>query len=314
MILNIPGWQNSGPLHWQSLWERLDARIVRLEQADWEQPSREAWQARLVDRLADGRPTVLVAHSLGCVLVAHAAPQLRNVVGALLVAPPSLDEPTLPDSVRSFAPIPRPRLPFRSIVVASSDDPFCPPPLARELATAWGARLVNVGAKGHLNSDSGLGAWPEGRALLRELTAALPFELDARLAADTHLIGESPLSLLLMMDEARYPWCVLVPKRSGVSELFELRPEEQGALAAESSLVASVMAATFGADKLNVGALGNVVRQLHVHHVARTLGDPAWPGPVWGHSPRVPRPEPERRRLVDRLFSHASLASRFERR
>ncbi|MFZ5444223.1 MAG: alpha/beta hydrolase [Myxococcota bacterium] len=314
MIRTIPGWQGSGPLHWQTLWERLDARVIRVEQDDWERPALEAWRARLVEQLAAGEPTVLVAHSLGCHLVAHAASELRGVVGALLVAPPWLESAALPEPVRSFAPSPRVKLPFKSVLVASNDDPWCPLHVARGYAADWGARFVDVGAQGHLNSESRLGSWPEGRGFLRELTRALPFTLDARLAADTHLIGESPLSLLLLMDDARYPWCILVPKRSGVSEAFELPPEDQGGLAAESALLASAMTQAFTADKLNVGALGNVVRQLHVHHVVRMLGDPAWPGPVWGHSPRVPRAVMDRRLVVDRLFSHASLAARFERR
>jgi diadenosine tetraphosphate (Ap4A) HIT family hydrolase len=114
------------------------------------------------------------------------------------------------------------------------------------------------------------------------------FALDPRLAADTVPLGSSSLCLLLLMNEQRYPWLVLVPKRSGLSELFELTPADRVELIEESCAVAEALARTFRADKINVGALGNVVRQLHVHHVARRIGDPAWPGPVWGHSPREP--------------------------
>lgn len=114
------------------------------------------------------------------------------------------------------------------------------------------------------------------------------FELDARLRADTIALGESALSLLLLMNERRYPWLILVPKRAGLSELFELTENERALLVEESAAVARSLSEGFKADKINVGALGNVVRQLHVHHVARYVGDPAWPGPVWGHSPREP--------------------------
>lgn len=138
-----------------------------------------------------------------------------------------------------------------------------------------------------------------------------PFTLDPRLAADTHPVGRSELSLLLLLDDARYGWCLLVPRRAAVSEVYELSPLDQQALGEESALLARAMARLFDADKMNVGALGNVVRQLHVHHVARRVGDPAWPGPVWGHSPRVPRSEGARSLVLQRLQADPALAARF---
>lgn len=114
------------------------------------------------------------------------------------------------------------------------------------------------------------------------------FELDARLAADCIAIGRLPLSLLLLFNDARYPWFVLVPRRAGVSELYELPHDDLQQLCLESAQLARHMKRAFHADKINVGALGNVVPQLHVHHVARFRSDPAWPGPVWGHSPAQP--------------------------
>lgn len=311
MIFTVPGWQNSGPSHWQSQWEKLDTRVVRIEQDDWEQPSRDAWTARLLERVGSGTPCVLVAHSLGCHLVAHAAERLKSVVGALLVAPPSLETAGLPASVLSFGPPAMQRLPFASIVVASSNDPWCSMDRARDFAGAWGSRLVEAGAVGHLNSDSQLGTWPLGRELLGELARRLPFTLDERLHRDTHLIGESALCSLLLFDDARYPWLVLVPRRAGVSEWFELSAAEQQQLTLETNFVAEHVARVFGADKMNVGALGNVVRQLHVHVVARRLGDPAWPGPVWGHSPRVARSEAQRLEVIARLRADGCLAKHF---
>jgi diadenosine tetraphosphate (Ap4A) HIT family hydrolase len=141
----------------------------------------------------------------------------------------------------------------------------------------------------------------------------MPFVLDERLRADTHPLGESDLSLLLLFDDARYPWTILVPRREGLAELFELSAGDARELWEDSLVLGRAMHRAFGAHKLNVGALGNVVRQLHLHHVVRQAGDPAWPGPVWGHSPRVPRADLDRRAVSDRLFAEPGLAARFSR-
>jgi diadenosine tetraphosphate (Ap4A) HIT family hydrolase len=108
------------------------------------------------------------------------------------------------------------------------------------------------------------------------------FSLDERLAADTVSIGHLPLCLVLLHRDARFPWVILVPARAGLREIHELTPPERDAFMEESCFVAEAMQRLFRPDKLNVAALGNVVRQLHVHHVARFEGDPAWPGPIWG--------------------------------
>lgn len=108
------------------------------------------------------------------------------------------------------------------------------------------------------------------------------FVLDPRLEADTHLVAEWPLSRVLMMDDARYPWAILVPRVAGVSEWFDLSAADQAQLSREALAAAAQMKAMFGARKINVAALGNMVAQLHVHVVARFEGDAAWPGPVWG--------------------------------
>lgn len=114
------------------------------------------------------------------------------------------------------------------------------------------------------------------------------FQLHPRLAADCILIGRLPLSQLLLMDDARYPWFVLVPRRLNVSEIYELDDDDQRLLWQESAQLSRFMKQAFHADKLNVGVLGNLVPQLHMHHVARFRTDPAWPGPVWGHSEPQP--------------------------
>lgn len=114
------------------------------------------------------------------------------------------------------------------------------------------------------------------------------FDLHTRLAADCIRVGRLPLNLLLLMNDARYPWFILVPQRSGVTEVFQLSESDQSQLWRESACLARNLMQSFHADKINIGALGNMVPQLHIHHIARFTSDPAWPGPVWGHSEPLP--------------------------
>ena len=168
-LLQLPGWQGSGPDHWQTRWEQRHGDR-RVEQDDWLWPRRGDWMARLDETLlADPGPVILVAHSLGCHLVAAWAAHSRLtavVHGALLVAPPDLDRPDLPVQVLRWRPAVRERLPFEAVAVLSSDDPFAELDRAQGWCADWGARVVNAGPRGHLNASSGLGDWPEGRALL----------------------------------------------------------------------------------------------------------------------------------------------------
>jgi diadenosine tetraphosphate (Ap4A) HIT family hydrolase len=113
------------------------------------------------------------------------------------------------------------------------------------------------------------------------------FALDPRLTADTQLVGEMELSRLLLMDDARFPWLILVPRRAGVTELIDLPLAEQYLLLGEINACAQALRALPGIDKLNIAALGNVVAQLHVHVIARRRDDTAWPRPVWGMGERV---------------------------
>jgi hypothetical protein len=171
-VLVLPGYQSSGPEHWQSLWEAAHPeRFGRVQQRDWEYPDRDEWVAALAQAVkGTSGPVVLVAHSLGCLTVAHWAREGgETVVGALLVAPPDIERPDALRDVRSFRPIPRDPLPFPSIVVASSDDLHCDPERARHFAQAWGSRLVELESAGHINTAAGFGPWPEGEALLAEL-------------------------------------------------------------------------------------------------------------------------------------------------
>ena len=114
------------------------------------------------------------------------------------------------------------------------------------------------------------------------------FQLDPRLAADCRAVGDWPLSRLLLMDDARYPWFILVPRRPGLRELCDLDADDTRQFMRESRRLSRFLLDVLGAEKLNVAALGNMVPQLHVHHIARYASDDAWPGPVWGAHP--PRP------------------------
>jgi len=171
-ILLLPGWQNSGPAHWQSRWEALygDSRV---EQADWLWPRRGDWMARLDEAVqADATPAVLVAHSLGCQLVAAWAAHSQHtarVRGALLVAPPDTEREDMPPQLFNWRPIVRQRLPFASIAVVSDDDPYAALARTVPLAADWGSELVRIGPCGHINGDSGLGDWPAGRAVMHRL-------------------------------------------------------------------------------------------------------------------------------------------------
>lgn len=173
-VLVLPGWQNSGPRHWQTIWEQQSPIFLRVRQRDWERPHRSWWLERITEEVkhAPG-PIVFAAHSLGCVALAHwcqSAPELVNKVkGALLVAPADVDRRDSPPQLKDFHPLPQKLLPFSSIVVASNNDPFLTLERAKEIARMWGSRFVDIGPAGHVNGDSGLGDWPEGKRLLRLL-------------------------------------------------------------------------------------------------------------------------------------------------
>ncbi len=171
-VLILPGWQNSGPDHWQSRWEHAHG-YARVEQHDWERPLRGDWISRLEDVLLGcDEPAIIVAHSLGCINVVAWASHSRNVhrvKAALLVAPPDVERDDLRQMLPSWSPVSLQPLPFPATVLASSNDPFCSPERARHFAAAWGAQLIDVGPHGHLNAESGLGDWSEAHARLVQL-------------------------------------------------------------------------------------------------------------------------------------------------
>jgi uncharacterized protein len=185
-VLVLPGYQGSGAGHWQTRWEALDPGLDRagglvfnrVPMPDWDHPVRDAW-CRTLDAAvaAADAPVLFAAHSLGCLTTAFWASQyasaahLAKVAGALLVAVPDPSEAHFPRDASGFAPVPLARLPFASIVVASSDDPYGSVPFSQVCANAWGSRWIGIGARGHINADSGLGDWDEGRQWLTSLCA-----------------------------------------------------------------------------------------------------------------------------------------------
>lgn len=172
-ILIVPGLGNSGEKHWQTFWHTKFENSTRVVQDNWDEPVREEWLARLNEEIVKlDHPTILVAHSLAVSLVLHWAQNYtnKNVVGALLVAPADVDSPAhTPESIRNFSPMPLYPLPFPSIVVASENDPYASFERKEYFAKMWGSDFVNVGQKGHINSDSDLKYWEEGQLILQQL-------------------------------------------------------------------------------------------------------------------------------------------------
>lgn len=176
-ILIVPGYTNSGPQHWQTRWEARLPTARRVDMGDWDAPRHDRWTGTLATAVAScTRPVILIAHSLGVVAVAHAAPLMPEgrVAGAFLVGLPDVELAPLPPAVDpAFAPIPRQSLPFPTVLVASRTDPYCTYDRAEDFAAAWGASLTDAGDAGHINTASGHGPWPEGLMRLAGFLKAL---------------------------------------------------------------------------------------------------------------------------------------------
>ena len=175
-VLILAGIWNSGPTHWQTHWEHKHPGWTRVAHRDWNNPKCDEWVAELDAAIAgcEGTP-ILVAHSLSCSMLAHWAQsgsQLK-IAGAFMVAPADPEGAAFPVEANGFAPMPLAKLPFPSVVVASADDGFVSIERARQFAQAWGSRLVELGAGGHVNGDSGYGEWPEGEKMLEAFCAEL---------------------------------------------------------------------------------------------------------------------------------------------
>lgn len=177
--LIVPGWQGSPDNHWQSHWQRTLPNSFRVEQEDWLTPQRGDWVQALEQAIvADRSPVILIAHSLGCITVAHWAARanpalLRRVRGALLVAPADVERPTCAPALRNFAPIPQQPLPFPSQVVSSDNDPAVSVPRALHLAQTWGAEAGLLTNAGHINVKSGHERWEQGFAYLYRLQSRI---------------------------------------------------------------------------------------------------------------------------------------------
>jgi uncharacterized protein len=173
-VVIVPGLGGSGDAHWQTHLEHSLAKAARVQQEDWERPELAKWVDCLTRTVRAQPGAILVAHSLGCVLVAHVAARFPDlpVAAALLVAPADVESPRhTPAHIHGFAPIPLRPLPFYSIVVGSTNDPYITIGRARQLADAWLADFIDAGAVGHINIDSGFGRWAEGERMVDSLIA-----------------------------------------------------------------------------------------------------------------------------------------------
>lgn len=205
VILTVPGVGNSGPTHWQSVWERERGDCQRVELGLWDQPHRNLWVNQLNAAIrAAASPVVLVAHSLGCHAVAwwsalEPAASDGKVIGASLVAPPSVEGRPRDSRLAAFAPLVRDRLPFASILAASRDDPFAEFGQSRKMARLWGSRFADAGWLGHINADSGIGDWLFGQHLVNRLiwSAAEQSWIDTVSGAGPARTGRQPVSLSL---------------------------------------------------------------------------------------------------------------------
>lgn len=172
-LLILAGLGDSGEKHWQSYWLRKFTNSSKLVQENWEEPLLEDWLSNLTEAISKlDSPTILVAHSLAVSLVSHWANENnnKNIVGAFLVAPADVDSPVhTPETIWNFAPIPTKKLQFPSVVITSSNDPYISVERAAYFAEVWGSDFVNVGEKGHINSESNLEFWEEGQLILKQL-------------------------------------------------------------------------------------------------------------------------------------------------
>jgi len=176
-VLVVSGLWDSGPAHWQTHWLKDYPAWAKVAHRDFALPQRDEWVAELDAAIAacDG-PPILLAHSLGCMLVAQWAQSGSplHIAGAMLVAPSDVAAASYPIDANDFLPIPMTAFSFPSLLVASTDDEYADLDRARAFAKAWGSEIVELADAGHINGDSGYGPWPEGLQLLEAFTARLP--------------------------------------------------------------------------------------------------------------------------------------------
>lgn len=173
----VPGLGGSGEEHWQTLWAKMDRNFILLEQDNWTKPHRTAWIRKLketVEKFSD-KPIILITHSMAFSVVVEAAADkaIDNIAGAFCVAPADLERKDFPAKIESFLPPSRIRLPFKCMIVASENDPYCSIEKSGKWANITGAKLINVGKKGHLDSLSEIGTWDIGQNLLLDFLSIL---------------------------------------------------------------------------------------------------------------------------------------------
>jgi len=170
-IFTVPGLFNSGPQHWQTHWEN-EYGFVRIEQQDWETPVCDDW-LQTIDAVVNQQPlnkVVLIGHSLACCTIVRWSEKYKRIIkGVLLVAPSDVEAPSYPRGTTGFSPMPKFKLPFPSIIIASSNDEYVTFERAKEFAGNWGSEFINAGELGHINSTSDLGLWPFGYTYLKRL-------------------------------------------------------------------------------------------------------------------------------------------------
>lgn len=170
--LIVPGLGNSGDEHWQTYFERWDSRCVRIHQQEWDAPDCNDWIETMEQTVLKhpSESVILVGHSLGCVTIAHWAKRYEHSIrGAMLVAPSDIEAPAYDFPATGFTPITLDAIPFKTLVVASTNDPWVSIERATKFAESWGSKLVNIGDAGHINAASGHGPWTEGFELLRSM-------------------------------------------------------------------------------------------------------------------------------------------------
>jgi predicted alpha/beta hydrolase family esterase len=169
----VPGLGNSGPEHWQTFFENSGTNFKRIMQQEWDAPNCNDWVAA-IDNAVTGYdlPTViLIGHSLGCTAIAHWATQYgKKIKGALLVAPSDIENPVYTFPAKGFTPIPTSKINFKTIVVASEDDPWVGVERAKFFADKWQSKLINIGNAGHINAVAGYGKWDAGLEILKMLS------------------------------------------------------------------------------------------------------------------------------------------------
>ncbi len=168
----IPGLGNSGPAHWQTFFETSGDHFQRINQQEWDAPACDDWVTTIDNAIASHDPAtiVLIGHSLGCTAIAHWALRYgKKIKGALMVAPSDIENPVYTFDAKGFAPIPKMKIEFKTIVVASADDPWVSLERARFFADSWGSELIDIGNAGHINAASGYGEWEQGLEILKML-------------------------------------------------------------------------------------------------------------------------------------------------